>query len=375
MLARAQGRSIADCAFAHILVPEFDHVKNYPLTARHVTAGSNIVLYWKAFCDGPDDEPHKFQNTAAARINSLKRRSHTRGCKICSGYQQVPVMPIAKHHPDVAREWMERENQFLTKYLASDSQRVGLFQCQNNRMHIFRCKVKRRTREIPQGCPFCYKGRRLDLRKIPAALLLFDRTGKNRGYDLRRLPVNHYVFWRCQNGHCWYSSFAKVLKSGCKNCHSNVRDRTVANIAELKVQYWASLNGGRSAESILIEHNKDLLLNWRCVPINDNGIEIEHIYAATIEEKLNGASCPSCKKEQDLATLEQSLAGRQFKKIAQEIDREAHPFIELDKISAFSSAKLSFVCSTCNKKWSARVDLRCIRGQGCSSCKAKNRRN
>lgn len=167
MLARAQGRSIADCAFADILVPEFDSVKNYPLTPRHVTGGSSIVLYWKAFCDGPDDQPHKFQNTAAARINSLKRNSHTRGCKICSEYKQVPVMPIRKHHPDVAKEWMERENGFLTKYLDSNSQRVGLFQCRKNRLHIFRCKVKRRTREVPQGCPFCYRGRRLDLKEYP----------------------------------------------------------------------------------------------------------------------------------------------------------------------------------------------------------------
>jgi hypothetical protein len=374
MLARAQGRSIADCAFADILVPEFDSVKNYPLTPRHVTGGSSIVLYWKAFCDGPDDQPHKFQNTAAARINSLKRNSHTRGCKICSEYKQVPVMPIRKHHPDVAKEWMERENGFLTKYLDSNSQRVGLFQCRKNRLHIFRCKVKRRTREVPQGCPFCYRGRRLDLKEYPAAFLLYDRTGKNRGYDFRRLPATHYVFWRCPNGHSWYSSFAKVMKHGCKKCQSNHDDVTVANVAELKVQYWASLNGGRSAESILIEVNKDLLLNWRCVRSNNND-GVEHIYAATIEDRLNGLGCPSCKEEQDQATLEQSLANKKYKKIGQEIDREAHPYIDLTKVSSTSREKLSFICSTCSKKWSARIDYRCIRGQGCSSCKAKSRKN
>jgi hypothetical protein len=68
-----------------------------------------------------------------------------------------------------------------------------------------------------------------------------------------------------------------------------------------------------------------------------------------------------------------NIANDRFKSVVEEIDLAEHPGLDLREISASSNKKLSFICRTCGKKWKARIDRRCLEGQGCSSCKAKAR--
>jgi hypothetical protein len=365
MLARAQGHSLAESDHADELVPEFDLVKNYPLTPWHVTSGSGIAVYWDAICS------HTFINTVAARTAALKKGFRTRGCKVCSKYVHEPSMPIRKHYPHLARQWMEKSNSFLTRFLDCRSMRAGLFQCPKDSLHIFRSKVRYLTVfEQAQGCPFCYESRRVDLRRYPRALLLYDRSGRNRGFDLRRLPECYRVFWRCDAGHRWYATFDKVMECGCTKCLPIEAEKlTLADVPDLKSQYWASLNSGRSADSILLKGNSGLVLSWRCTK---EDIEV-HQFSARLYDRLKGSGCPVCAGKRGSALS--SLASPRFKNVADEIDRAHHPSLELGAVSPRSTKKLSFICRSCGKKWQARIDKRCLGGQGCSSCKASSRAN
>jgi hypothetical protein len=264
---------------------------------------------------------------------------------------------------------MERENGFLTRFLDSRSSRCGLFRCVKNRAHIFRCRVRNRTiTKFIQGCPFCYSGDRVNLKKFPAALLLYDSTGRNRRFNLRNLPLEHKVWWRCRDGHRWYGSSANAIGGGCPKClFVATGQRTVANISTLKVQYCASLNDGRSADSIRIKGNSALVLRWRCTDVDDD----EHIFSARLYDRFKGSGCPVCAGWK--TSKVSSLANPKYEGVVQEIDRSVHPDIDPRTISDRSSKKLSFVCGLCHRKWKARIDYRCLLGKGCSSCKAKFR--
>jgi hypothetical protein len=371
MLAKAQGRSLAESDYADELVPEFDLVKNYPLTPWHVTQGSGISVYWAADCYS-DSELHKFQNTVAARVNAYKNGFKTRGCKLCSTFQYEPSMPIRKHHPEVAREWMEKKNGFLTRFLDTRSARCGLFQCAKDPTHIYRSRVRNRTvARFIQGCPFCYAGKRFNLKnkKYARAFLLYDRTGRNHGFNLTRLPSRYKVFWRCPDGHSWYASFHQVMMSGCKKCLPVEADQqTIADIPALKMGYWASLNNGRSADSILLKGNSGLILNWRCTEVEGD----EHIYPARLYDYLlKGSGCSVCAGRKPSKV--KCLANEKYEAVLAEVDRSVHPDLNPSAISDRSSKKLSFICSRCRRPWRASVKDRCVRGKGCSSCKAKLR--
>ncbi|MBP9810925.1 zinc-ribbon domain-containing protein [bacterium] len=380
MLAKAQGRSLAESEHANQLVPEFDKVKNHPLTPWHVTQGSSMLVYWSGKC-GYEGERHKYQNSVAARVIALREGYKSRGCKLCSTYEYPPVMPIRKYHRLVAKEWMEKENGFLVKWIDARSQRCGLFQCIRNSAHIFRCMVRSRTGKTQQGCPYCYKGKRVNLKEFPEALQFFDRTKNNRGYSLGRIPFGHNVFWRCSNGHRWYCTVSKTIKKGCRRCSEAEAEaeqkakgkravkpveRTLASVPELKSQYRAALNSDQSAESILLTGNSGLILTWVCTEAG-----VEHVFEARLHERLNGSGCRSCAKAKNFGAS--SLASKEYKHIADEINRLVHPEIDLATISASSRKKLSFVCKVCQKTWITRIDKRCMLGQGCSSCKAKTR--
>jgi hypothetical protein len=368
MLAKAQGRSLSESDHADELVPEFDRVKNHPLTPWHVTQGSSMLVYWSAKC-GIDGERHKYQTSVASRVKALDEGYKSRGCKLCSSYEYPPVTPIVKHYPQVAEEWMEKENGFLVKWIDARSQRCGLFRCIDNPAHVFRCMVRSRTGKTPQGCPYCYSGRRINLKEFPEAFEQFDRTKNNRGYSPGRIPFGHKVYWRCLIGHRWYATANETIRKGCKRCNEAELPedkRTVASIPELKDQYRPSLNSGRRANSIKLKGNSGLLLNWVCTKNGE-----EHFYKARLHERLNGSGCRSCAKTKN--SNEETLASKEHKHIAAEIDRLAHPDINLRAISASSSKKLLFICRTCQKQWIARINKRCILGQGCSSCKARVR--
>jgi hypothetical protein len=382
MLAKAQGRSLAESEHANQLVPEFDKVKNHPLTPWHVTQGSSMLVYWSGKC-GYEGERHKYQNSVAARVIALREGYKSRGCKLCSTYEYPPVMPIRKYHRLVAKEWMEKENGFLVKWIDARSQRCGLFQCIRNSAHIFRCMVRSRTGKTQQGCPYCYKGKRVNLNEFPEALQFFDRTKNNRGYSLGRIPFGHNIFWRCSNGHRWYCSVSKTIKKGCRRCseaeaeaeaevrvkgREKIDERTLASVPELRSQYRAILNSDVAAEAILLKGNSGLSLTWVCTEAGE-----EHVFEARLYDRLKGSGCSSC--AQTKRAKGKNLAGKEYQHIAEEINRLVHPEIDLAAMSASSTKKLSFICKTCQKQWTARIDRRCLFGQGCSRCKARERSN
>src|SRR5205085_2147942 len=96
---------------------------------------------------------------------------------------------------DVAAELHPTKNGKLTaKTIIAASPALRYWTCSDCN-EIYKQSPCARTRN-GTGCPKCNWGERLDLRKYPQALRMFDKT-KNKTIDPKSMHCREKVWWKC----------------------------------------------------------------------------------------------------------------------------------------------------------------------------------
>ena len=96
-----EGNSFADVN-PH-LIHEWHPTKNGSLTPFMMKPSSPKKVWWK--CSKGED--HEWQA-------GLNKRSHGRGCPICSGYKVVESNSLLNTHPELSKQWHKAKNSNLS---------------------------------------------------------------------------------------------------------------------------------------------------------------------------------------------------------------------------------------------------------------------
>ncbi len=371
MIARLRGPSLKE-SFPK-LSREWHSKLNGTYTPRHFGPGSSYKAWWRRKC--ASGEVHVFCSAVSTRVRALKGGSRFAGCSICSGRTPKPAGSLEAASAVIAREWLEKENNFPTSRLITNSRKLGLWRCSNLkevRGHKKRCntvfstKVCARTHiKNPQHCPKCFSGERVNLdRDYPSKVRrLYVTSKENLGFSSDRLPASYRVFWRCPDKHLWYERFEDLKKRhfNCPTCCLEDAG-TLAEYPQLATQFYAKLNDGLTARRINIKGASDLVLTWKCDQAPD------HVWQARLYSRVTlGTGCPYCTKRR--LTASNSLAN--FPEIARELDSEANGHLNPEDILANTTKSYGFLCSSCGWRWRTQVRLRTQRGYGCPKCKRK----
>lgn len=125
-----------------VLVSEWDYEKNYPLTPRDVSFGSNKRVWWKCSRKG-----HEWSYIIAKRTSG-------EGCPYCSRHKIDEEDSIASTHPHLLSEWDYSKNISITPTQVSfGSNKCVWWVCPLG--HGYKSTVYNRG-YCGTGCPLCY---------------------------------------------------------------------------------------------------------------------------------------------------------------------------------------------------------------------------
>ncbi len=130
---------------------EWSFNKNYPLTPRNFTPGSNHKVWWQC----SKDKSHQWESAIKERTRKEKR-----GCAICAGKIVILENSLLIKSPDIAKEWHPSLNGNLTaSQITNKSSKIIWWKCAKNKSHIWKCSVKDRTRNDSRRriCSECRK--------------------------------------------------------------------------------------------------------------------------------------------------------------------------------------------------------------------------
>jgi hypothetical protein len=346
-----------------LLVEEQWSPKNYP-GPEFFGAGSSENVQW--ICE-EGQEIHKFLRPIGRITRAFDNHSKFGGCPYCSGRMPTKQESLVSI-PELASQWMKKENGCTARYVNVSSRRLAQWQCPFNKGHAYRTKVCARTAKLGgQGCPFCYHGARVNLVQFDGALAQYVRTALNRGFNLTDLPRAFKVFWRCGTNpdHLWYESFDKLQKREftCPKCYEadNAKPAaTLADFPDLVTQIDPTAN--EVLDPSQISTGSHIKITWKC------SAGLDHVWQARVFNRtLNAAGCPCCANKQISVT--NCLAT-----IAPNLCKDFHPSLNgsdtADSIIATSNKSCWWLCQFCSHEWQMAVRARTIGKSLCPTCKA-----
>lgn len=282
------------------LVKEWDYEKNQGVSPDAFSARINKKVWW--ICE----KGHSW----LATINS--RGVHKLGCPYCAGQRIIKGKNDFKtwclnNKPELLKEWDYEKNLILPNELPQTSHEKVWWKCKYG--HQWEAGVY--NRKNGTGCPICNTGNTSKRKSVSLSewcKVNHSKLAEEWNYEKNQLTpdeISHgshkKVWWKCSKGHEWEAQVkSRTYNHGCPFC-SPSNKRALVGINDLRSwceknnkQYildeWAyDLNGDNLPENCTFGSHKRI--KWRC----SKG----HVWEAEIKErtKLNGNTCPICRKE------------------------------------------------------------------------------
>ena len=195
------------------LIEEWNFERNSEVTPNDVTAGSEIVVWWKGKCG------HEYKA-------NIYQRTSGHNCPICAGIQLLTGFnDLQTKFPEIAKEWNCEKNGDLTPdKIFSSARKTVWWRCEKG--HEYQAAIYHRTGNKPTACPIC-ANRKL-LKGYNDFETLYPQIAKEWHPTLNgKLKPNEIicragktVWWKCSKcGHEYQKKVVqKVLYPKCPKC-------------------------------------------------------------------------------------------------------------------------------------------------------------
>ena len=270
------------------LAKEWHPIFNGNLQPEHVSAGSNISVWWQ--CSN--------ENSHVWRAN-VGNRSRGDSCPYCSNKKVCIDNCLATTDPALAKEWHPTKNKSLSPYdITSGSHKRIWWLCQENENHSWIATPKTRLRSQTLSCPFCI-GKRASMDNCLATInpelsseWHLNLNGKLTSYDITP-GSSKSVWWKCKTNenHTWKASVSNRNRGdGCPYCsgRSVSLDNCIATLRpDLANEWHPTLNGDLTPYDVTIGSNETAW--WQC---SNNRAHKWNIRIAN--RGSLGTGCPFC---------------------------------------------------------------------------------
>ena len=195
---------------------EWDYEKNYPLSPKMLSLGSNQKVYWKC-ANG-----HSWEASLKERSGGPNRKGT--GCPYCSGNKVLTGFnDVASSFPELLKEWDYSRNTILPTKVSRGYNGGVWWICEKG--HHWKARISSRV-HLKTGCPYCSNRKVLqgynDLQTLYPSLSSEWHPIKNDGLKpYSFVPGSHKkVWWICKKcGHTWCATIRDRVKgNGCPNC-------------------------------------------------------------------------------------------------------------------------------------------------------------
>ncbi len=261
------------------LAKEWHPTKNMDLLPKHVTRGSDKIVWW--LCDNG----HEWQ----ARVSS---RANGSGCPYCSGRQATPEDNLTLRFPAIAKQWHPWRNGLLRPQdVKAFSDRKVWWQC--DRGHEWEAVIG--SRAAGNGCPYC-SGRKPSKEHslktaFPDIAMEWHPTRNGNVHPSAVTPSSGRRFWwKCAQGHEWKATVgSRTSGARCPYCSGNrpTEDRNLAVMFPSVAREWHPTKNGELRPHMFLPFSGKVMW-WRCAE--------GHEWQAKIQERSRGARCPTCQK-------------------------------------------------------------------------------
>ncbi|MBS2009910.1 MAG: helix-turn-helix domain-containing protein [Cyanobacteria bacterium SZAS TMP-1] len=327
--------------------------KNRGFGPEDFSYGSMTQVWW--YCDKSKD--HVYQTAIKVRVRGS--RTSTSGCPFCAGNK--PCRENWLHgYPAVAKELHPTKNGKLTaKTVVAASPKLLFWNCATCQ-NVWKSSPCARTRN-DAGCPRCNWGERLDLRKYPQALKLFDKE-RNKKIDFKSMHCRAKVWWNCPKGddHCFKAGFYKSHgpKPECPFCRGKKASSTnnLTLNKRLASEFHPTKNGKLKPSDLTLGSHRKVW--WKC-PKGD-----DHEWKQFVYMRKRGNNCPACSNFK----LSKTNVLSAYPKIARDFHPSKNGKLKPDKLLATWHKKIFWLCSKCKYEWQMRPYQRVTEGMGCPEC-------
>ena len=196
------------------LIPEWNEVRNAPMSPFTVRANTNHKVWWKC------EKGHEWQAAISSRV-----RGH--GCPYCSGARTLKgKTDLATQYPELAKEWDQDKNGNLTPHdvtPGTDRKVWWIGPCG----HSWDARVTNRTHR-GSGCPYCSTPPTRILVGFNDLATVNPQLAKEWDYEKNdnlspqdvMAGSTKKVWWKCEKGHEWQATVnsRNHSKTGCPKC-------------------------------------------------------------------------------------------------------------------------------------------------------------
>jgi hypothetical protein len=328
---------------------EWDEVRNAPVAASQVSAGSNRKAWWRCA------RGHAWGAVIASRVRG-------NGCPVCSGRQVLAgENDLASRRPDVAAEWHPDKNYVDTTQVTAGSETKAWWRGKCG--HEWKATIS--SRAAGNGCPVCHGLIVLagfnDLASLRPDIAATWHPTRNAPVTPSQVTVStiRKMWWLGDCGHPWIAPVSeRSMGRGCPVCVGRqvvpgVNDLPTKNPL-LAAQWHPTRNETTQPTQISEWSNRKLWWLGTC----------GHEWLASAATRSRGRGCPICSGkivvagQNDLAHLLPGLAA------------DWHPVKNAPLRSTdvtVSKAQHVWWLGACGHEWRSRIASR-SQGVGCPVC-------
>lgn len=270
------------------LMKEWNWEKNLIYVPNELSLGSSKKVWWKC------NKGHEWEAVIHTRSKGV-------GCPYCMGKKAIKgINDFATIYPDMLKEWDYEKNEKVgikPDAITKGSQKNIWWKC--NKGHSYSRTITDRFRNM--NCPYCSNRKVLkgfnDLVTTNPELLKEWNYDKNNALGISPESITNggknKVWWKCDKGHEWDSIIRSRIKgSGCPYCANKkilkgYNDLATTNPELLNYWYFKE-NDKLGITPYNISHGSHKKVWWICPN------KKEHIFEASINNRIKGADCPYC---------------------------------------------------------------------------------
>jgi superfamily II DNA or RNA helicase/DNA-directed RNA polymerase subunit RPC12/RpoP len=312
-------------------------------TADQVRAGSHEKIWWKCSTCG-----HEWKSVVRHRVNGV-------GCPACSNYAVTSTNNLVAMYPELAKEYSDK-NKLHADQIYARTQAKLWWKC-----HVcgHAWKATGAYRAQGGGCPACINK---VVTKINNLAVVYPDLAKDYS-DKNKLPANKVyartdtkLWWKCHIcEYKWQASGYQRAKGGvCPSCTNRAVSST-NNLATTHPELAKEYSGKNKLPASQVKARTHERYWWECQTC---GYE----WRTDGYSRTNGNGCPSCSNK--IATHLNNLSVT-HPEIAREYSQKNK--LPADKVVIGARRKFWWKCSRCTHEWQTTGTSR-SKGSGCPVC-------
>ena len=258
-------------SYSH-LVKEFDYKKNFPLTPKDLSFGTDKKIWWKCIKKG-----HEWNATVGNRTLGTN-------CPHCSGKKVNRENSLKFLFPEIAKEWHPTKNGNLKPDdVTKSSNKKVWWKCIKG--HEWQSTVINRSNKN-NTCPNCSSLKFL----FPEIAKEWHPTknGNLKPDDVTK-SSNKKVWWKCSNNHEWKAVIANRTNGrNCPYCSGRIvskENNFKFLFPEIAKEWHSTKNDKLKPEDVTKGTPKKVW--WKCIK--------GHEWMASVNHRTTkGTNCPKC---------------------------------------------------------------------------------